>query len=157
MSLADEMQRLARWNGWANRVVGDVLAGTRGQPETALKAFQHVLEAEVTWLRRFEGIGKPGIPLWGPASLETVGALGEEATSLLSSLSASLDDGRLQGTFTYANSAGKQFTDRLQEPLLHMFLHSQQYRGEAAAFLNATENRVPDFDFIFWLRQGEPG
>ena len=56
----------------------------------------------------------------------------------------------------YANSSGRQCRDRVEETLLHLFLHSQQYRGEAAALLNAAGHRVPDFDFVLWLRNGEP-
>lgn len=156
MQMAGEMQRMARWNRWANRVVGEVLIAAGGNPEPALRAFQHIFETEVTWLRRFDGSNAEMVPLWKSASLENALGLQREADDLLSALTARLDDARLLQTFEYANSSGRRFTDRIQEPLLHMFLHSQQYRGEAAAFLNAAGHTVPDFDFIFWLRQGEP-
>ena len=39
---------------------------------------------------------------------------------------------------------------------MHMLMHSSQYRGEAAGVLNAAGRRVPDLDFAFWLRAGEP-
>ena len=81
----------------------------------------------------------------------------QEAEMRLSSLADDLDDARLLQTFDYTNSTGHRFTDRVEEPLLHMFLHSQQYRGEAAAFLNAAGHRVQDFDFIIWIRLGQPG
>lgn len=156
MQMADEMRRMARWNQWANRVVGEVLVASGGVPEAALRAFQHIFEAEVTWLRRFDGSNGEMIPLWKSASLEQALGLQREADALLAGLAEHLDDARLLQEFDYTNSSGRRFSDRLQEPLLHMFLHSQQYRGEAAAFLNAAGEKVPDFDFIFWLRQGEP-
>ncbi len=156
MISGDEMRRMARWNRWANRVVGEVLIAAGAVPEAALRAFQHIFEAEVTWLRRFDGSNGEMIPLWKSASLDKALGLQREADALLAGLAEHLDDARLLQTFEYANSAGSRFSDRLQEPLLHMFLHSQQYRGEAAAFLNAEGHTVPDFDFIFWVRQGEP-
>ena len=53
-------------------------------------------------------------------------------------------------------STGKEFTDRIGDVLVHMLMHSSQYRGEAAGFLNAAGHRVPDLDLIYWARFGEP-
>ena len=79
-----------------------------------------------------------------------------ESAERMAEVGRSVDEAFLEKRFSYTNSRGQHFTDRLEEPLVHTFLHSQQYRGEAAGLLNAAGSRVPDFDFIFWLRQGEP-
>lgn len=157
MSFVEQVQRMARWDVWANRCVGDVLAQSNGEPSPALAAYQHVLEAELTWLRRMANEPDANTPLWGTASLDQVAIWQAEAAARMSKVAEVVDDAFLARTFEYTNSRDQKFADRVEDPLLHVFLHSQQYRGEAAAFLNATGNRVPDFDFIFWLRQGEPG
>lgn len=67
-----------------------------------------------------------------------------------------LSNGYANETFPYQNSSGKQFTGKVDEVLTHVFMHSSQYRGEAAGLLNNTGSRVPDLDLIFWIRDGEP-
>lgn len=155
MSLVQQFERMCRWNIWANGLVLTALREGDGEPPEALAAFQHIFEAELTWLRRIQA-GGDAIPLWGAASMANCEAWSTEAGHRLRVLCEHLDDAYLQSTFSYRNSRGEAFTDRVEEPLLHCLLHSQQYRGEAAATLNAAGARVPDFDYIFWLRIGEP-
>lgn len=57
----------------------------------------------------------------------------------------------------YANNRSESYSSTVEECLPHMFLHSTQYRGEAAAFLNAVGHPASDLDFIFWVRAEEPG
>ena len=156
MSMVEQVRRLARWNIWANRLVGETLRQSNGEPASALAAYQHIFAAELTWLRRMANEPQPNLPLWGLATVEQADAWSNEAAVRLGAIQESADEGFLASTFEYANSSGRRFSDRVEEPLLHLFLHSQQYRGEAAAFLNAAGHSVPDFDFIFWLRSGEP-
>jgi uncharacterized damage-inducible protein DinB len=154
--LEQEYDRLARWDRWANHLVFEALRASSGEPEKALAAFQHVLETEVNWLRRIEAAVEPNPPLWTGPSLDRCATYAAEAEERLTHLAVDLDDARLASTFSYRSSRGTAFTDTIAEALLHMFLHSMQYRGEAAAFLNEVGHRVPDMDFIFWRRAGEP-
>jgi uncharacterized damage-inducible protein DinB len=148
--------RLARWDRWANHAVFEVLRAAHGEPANALAAFQHVCEGQMIWLGRVAGVAEPNVPLWGEASLTQVEAWLPEIEARLDGVAASFAAGELDRTITYTNSLGEAYTSTVEECLLHMFLHSTQYRGEAAAFLNAARQRVPDLDFIFWVRAGEP-
>lgn len=154
--LEQQYDRLARWDRWANRLVFEVLRASEGQPENALAAFQHALETEVNWLRRIEGPGEPNPPLWVEPALEQCEAYISEAEERLARVAVAFDPARLERTFSYTRSQGDAFTDTVADALMHMFMHSMQYRGEAAAFLNAAGHSVPDFDLIFWQRMGEP-
>jgi uncharacterized damage-inducible protein DinB len=156
MSLVEQVQRLARWNVWANGVVGGVLEAAGGEPVAALAAYQHIYETELTWLRRMDGRPSPNVPLWSPPDLAQAQAWRTEADRLMARIAATADEAFLASHFAYANSRGQHFNDEIDLPLIHTFMHSQQYRGEAAAFLNAAGRRVPDFDLIFWSRLGEP-
>lgn len=156
MTLAAELQRLARWNGWANAIVAAAIHDAGGEPLPAVRAYQHIFETEVTWLRRVDGVENAFTGLWGDASLARAEAWHEEAVQRLRNLSANLDEEALAATFTYANSTGRQFTDRVDQTLLQLLFHSQQYRGECAATLIAAGQPVKDFDYIIWRRLGEP-
>ena len=142
-----------RWNDWANRTVFTVLESTNGEPDRALRAFQHILETEITWLRRIVGHPEPNQVLWGDYSLARCAVWLTESRELI----AGLTEGDLDTKFSYRNSRGEAFTDTAREVLGHMFLHSSQYRGEAAGLLAEAGHTVPDIDLIFWqrLRQKE--
>lgn len=155
MELLRQYQRLARWNPWANELVFAAFRASNGEPARALAAFQHVLETEVNWLRRIEDPDAPSPPLWVDPSLDVCASYAAEAAQRLPRVIASLEH-EPERTFSYRTSSGDAFTNTVPEALLHMFMHSMQYRGEAAAFLNEAGHRVPDMDLIFWLRAGGP-
>jgi uncharacterized damage-inducible protein DinB len=134
-----------------------VLEASGAPPERALAAYQHIFETELTWLRRIEGHPSPNVALWGPADLAKAREWAAEARIRMERVAATADDASLTRTFSYSNSRGQQFTDEVELPLFQVFMHSQQYRGEAASVLNAAGHRVPDFDLIIWARLGEPG
>lgn len=151
------LERLAKWDAWANRQVLETLQAASGQPRGALAAFQHVLAAELTWFERMGGHEVALLPLWAEPSLETCAEWYDRSRVHFARLSDLLANGDYANqTFPYQNSSGKSFTGRVDEVLTHVFMHSSQYRGEAAGLLNNTGHRVPDLDLIFWIRDGEP-
>jgi uncharacterized damage-inducible protein DinB len=141
-----------RSNQSGNQTVLDALRERGGQPQAALAAFQHVLETELRWTRRMHGDSTP-VPLWGPPSLEQCEQWLTDANAELDALAARLSEEELARTFSYQRSQGDAYTNTVGEALLHMLLHSAQYRGEAMGFLNAEDAQVPDTDFIFFLRR----
>lgn len=155
MGMAEELALLCHWDVWANRQVLEAARVAGGQPSEALAAIQHVYATEITWLRRVDDAPDPWGEQWGEPSLPLCDQWASEVRERLMRL-ASRSDADLAGTFTYANSRGLQFTDVLQRSMLHMLMHSSQYRGEAAGFLNHAGTRVPDLDYVGWLRAGRP-
>ena len=110
----------------------------------------------MTWLGRIVDTSNPNVPLWGEASLEQVESWMPVIDARFESVVAEVEANGAQRVVEYTNSRGDAFTSSVEEMLTHMLLHSTQYRGEAAAFLNEAGHRVPDLDYIFWLRAGEP-
>lgn len=155
MSMSEELGLLCRWNIWANRQVLEAVRTSEGLPTESLAAIQHVFATEITWLRRIDGAPDPWGEPWGEPSLALCEQWSSEVRERLMRL-ASLTDEELAGTFSYSNSRGESFSDVLQRSALHMLMHSSQYRGEAAGFLNHSGGRVGDLDYVNWLRQGQP-
>jgi uncharacterized damage-inducible protein DinB len=155
MGLAEELGLMCRWDTWANRQVLGTLRASNGAPVEALAAFQHVLAAELTWVRRIEGAPDGWAELWGEPLLTTCEQWAAEAAAALARLAAR-DDEAWEATFSYRNSSGREFVDSVARTMLHTLTHSAQYRGEASGFLNHSGHRVPDVDYILWLRTGSP-
>lgn len=149
--------QICRWDTWANRQVLETLRASGGEPPAALAAFQHAVAAEYTWLCRLDGDGDAFYSAWPEepsfAQAETWYAWTSER---LPRLAEQLDAGYGAETLTYRTSRGQEFSDIIDNVLLHMFMHSSQYRGEASGFLNAAGYRVPELDLMFWTRSGEP-
>lgn len=154
MALAEELGLLCRWDIWANRQVLVVLRGSGGEPADALAALQHALATELTWLRRIDAAPDAWAEPWGRPSATCERSAAEAAERLARLVTR--NDEEWAATFTYRNSSGREFTDSVQRAMLHALTHSAHYRGEAAGFLNHSGHRVPDLDYIFWLRAGAP-
>jgi uncharacterized damage-inducible protein DinB len=140
----------------ANATVFESLRRRGGEPPKALAAFQHVLEAELIWLHRLRG-DAISIPLWGPASLDQCEQWLSESSRELDALAGRLSDEMLASTFSYRTSRGDDLHNNTGEIVLHMLLHSAQYRGEAMGFLNANGASVPDAEFILYLTKSAKG
>jgi hypothetical protein len=151
-SLVPRLERMCCWNICANGLVFTALRTNAGKPTPALGAFQHVLETELTWLRRIQADGDAG-PLWGEASLELCEAWSTEENRPLRMFCEHVDAAYLQSTFSYRNSRGESFSDRLEEPLIHCLLHSQQHRPQRRSTPPASASRTSNT----YSGSGEPG
>ncbi len=145
-----------RYNAWANDLLYSAMNSV-GAPEASFRAFQHVLEAEITWSNRILGLDRPNVPLWGPFSTAQCEEWLVTARRQLEEVASREASNEFERIFAYRNSTGRQFEDPVGQVLEHMLLHSAQYRGEAAGLSNAAGARMPDLDYIIWLRLGEPG
>jgi uncharacterized damage-inducible protein DinB len=146
--------RLA-YNAWANAVLYRDLKA-KGAPESALRAFQHLLETELTWSSRILGMGNPKIKLWEPVSPETRDEWFVAARRQLEQVAAAEGANGFSGSYRYQNYAGKEFEGTVADTLEQTLTHSAQYRGEAAGLSNAAGIQMPDLDYIIWQRMGEP-
>jgi uncharacterized damage-inducible protein DinB len=145
-----------RYNAWANGILLKALEAARTPPEKAVAAYQHVLEGERTWFARIMGERSPNAPFWTAPDLQRCHDWTMELLARTEYFFAHLEPSGLERGFSYTNSKGDRFTDRVDTVLAHVLLHSTQYRGESAGFAIAGGVAVPDLDMIFWLRDGSP-
>jgi uncharacterized damage-inducible protein DinB len=151
------LARLTRWNAWANRQVLETLRRSGGAPVAALAAFKHCLATEKTWLARMDGDPDAFYAAWSEPSLAECEEWFSANSARLAQLSEQLASGSYETEMLeYRSSSGEPFATRIDDILMHTFMHSMQYRGEAAGFLNHAGFRCPDIDLMFWERAGEP-
>jgi len=143
------------YNAWANAVLyRDLIA--KGAPEAALRAFQRVLEAELTWSSRILGKGNPGIKLWAPVPPGTRDQWVVSARRQLQEIAEAEAASGFSRSYAYQNLSGQPFEGTVADTLEQVLTHSAHYRGEAAGLSNAAGIQMPDLDYIFWQRMGEP-
>ena len=65
------------------------------------EGYQHVLEAEVTWLRRMVHIENGNVALWGPVSRQQCDAWSAEAVSLMQQFVGPVDEASILDGASY--------------------------------------------------------
>lgn len=153
--MSESLAQRLRYNAWANDILYREMTAKDASADS-FRAFQHILEAEMTWSNRILGLERPNIPLWGPVSRAQCDEWLLAARRQLEQIVAAHAQDGFARTFTYRNSTGREFEDSVGPVLEHMLIHSAQYRGEAAGLSNAAGTLMPDLDYIIWLRTGQP-
>ena len=136
---------------WADdRVLASLRSATAPDPKT-LELFAHVLAAEHVWLARLQGV-TPRHPVWPPLTLESCAALVQANQRDLTQYVAGLTAADLNRGVTYTNSAGRQFTSRIEDILLHVCLHGSYHRGQIAWALRQGGSIPIATDYIAFVR-----
>ena len=163
--LTDHVRRFGRYNRWANRRVYDACAQLAPADYHAARpsffgsihaTLNHLLVGDSIWFGRFTGNV--------PAHLTRLDMIiHEELPSLRTARAAKdeeivafcdqLDEAKLNDTFSYANMAGKRFTDPLFPPLMHFFNHQTHHRGQVHGLLSHAGVSPPELDMIYFLRE----
>ena len=149
-------RRLNNCDAWANHLLLDVMRQTPSLPEPKLAVYQHLLRAEQAWLLRLTGEDPSTTPIWETPSLPDSQKLLGVTTDTMAAYFQALDAAQLDGTFSYRDSKGTEYTNSVADALMHLLLHSARHRGEVAAALGDAGADVPAIDFIAYLRAGEP-
>lgn len=139
MTFSSLFQRYATYNTWANEQYATWLGAHPEILDTPVESsfkslketVRHVWGAQTIWLDRLNGRS----PILDPtASFSgTPDDLWEafiNTSRNFESFLAAQPEAFFDGTLTYRNLAGKEFTSHLPELLLHIFQHSTFHRGQ---------------------------
>lgn len=148
----DGLNRLARYDAWANRLLA---AALRDEYERPLRLLAHAAESERVWLRRIEGTQAASrtADFWPTVDAAACRALVDQAADALGAFVADLTEEGLRAEAVYHNSKGVEYRTPVHDVLTHVFLHSHYHRGQAAAALRALGVDPPWTDFIAFARQ----
>ncbi|MEO6444743.1 MAG: DinB family protein [Gemmatimonadaceae bacterium] len=136
---------------WANARVMDALREAPGGDAAALEQMGHILGAEHVWLSRIEG-RKATVAVWPALTLEECQRIaGANAAAF-----GRLFDGETADTLSrdvpYTNSAGIQFTSRVEDILTHVALHGTYHRGQLSTMMRRGGGEPAPTDYIAFKR-----
>jgi uncharacterized damage-inducible protein DinB len=135
---------------WANTRVIDGLRASPGLDPHALEQFAHVLGAENVWLTRI--LGEPArVAVWPSLSIDECAALSAENQRGFDAVLRE-GDGALEREVTYTNSAGRTFTNRVIDILLHVAMHGSYHRGMTSILTRRSGGVATPTDFIAFVR-----
>ena len=149
--MTEHFRRLFAYDAWANR---EVLAGFRAVgpvPERPLELMAHILSAQRLWLERLRQQPQT-FPVWPRFTLEECEKQAAEMPGLWKQYLNSLADAG--ALVTYKNTLGEEWTNRIEDILMHVVMHSAYHRGQIASSLRAAGLAPAYTDFIHGIRQG---
>ena len=136
---------------WADAAALDALRSSPGNDSRALTVYSHVVGVEATWLARIDG--RPSdVAVWPTLSLDEAASLGTRNATELDALVSSIGPNELGRKIDYRNSAGRAFTDTLEDILLHVALHGSYHRGQVAFLIRAGGGEPASTDYIGFIR-----
>ncbi len=144
------IRSLFRHMAWADARVLEGLRATPGIDLHAHEQFAHILGAESVWLTRI--LGQPQrVAVWPELSLDECAAMAVENQKGFAAL---LDEGEIvfAREVTYVNSAGKTFTNRVIDILVHVAMHGSYHRGMISIVTRRGGGVAVPTDFIAFVR-----
>ena len=153
MSHLAYIQRLFKYNDWANKESLGSLQRSSRLPATSLKRMAHMLAAEHVWFQRLRN--EPVlVPVWPDWSLDEVAVQIDQMREGWESYLATISEQELLVSIKYANTSGKVFDNRRDDILQHVIAHSAYHRGQIASDLRAAGDTPAVTDLIFAARSG---
>lgn len=150
MTALDYIRKL--WTHAAKADVALVDAVRSGSaPADALRELAHVVGAEEVWLSRVEG-RQSRSAVWPEGSVETIESLLRETHRGYGAYLGRIADADLEAFVTYTNSAGRTFSDKLGDILMHVMLHGQYHRGRINLMLRQSGGTPVPCDYIAFVR-----
>jgi uncharacterized damage-inducible protein DinB len=144
--------KMFKYDDWANRESLASLKSSDVPPTRSLKLMSHVIAAEHVWLDRLKQ-EKQSIAVWPELNLEECEAhLADLSRSWQEYINGLGDDGYCR-QISYTNSKGDVWTNKVEDTLLHVLMHSAQHRGQIALDLRASGQTPAYTDFIQAVRQ----
>jgi uncharacterized damage-inducible protein DinB len=145
--------RLMAHMHWGDEAVLESLRQPEATAE-ALERMAHVLGAEEVWLARLEQ-RDPTLAVWPRLDLAGCASALTSARVKWKAYLDALTPERLAKPVPYSNSAGKAFTTRVDDILLHVALHGAHHRAQIGTLLRQAGATPAPIDYIGYAR-GSP-
>ena len=155
-------QRLARYNGWANRRLyescGSLSSKDYFQARPSFfgsihRTLNHLLAADRIWLGRFQGVphGVAALDQELCRDFTTLRAARVAEDERILAYAGGLRPPQLDADLEYRNSAGEARRVPMRWALAHFFNHQTHHRGQAHGLLSATPVPPPPLDLLYFL------
>jgi uncharacterized damage-inducible protein DinB len=117
----------------------------------ASKLFSHVLTAQHAWAKRILNQA-PDFGVWEVQNVKDFQSISDHNFKLIEEI---LQNSSLEKDITYKNVAGDEFTNRVEDILLHVCNHSTYHRAQIATMLRVAGYVPPVTDYIMLKRTNQ--
>jgi uncharacterized damage-inducible protein DinB len=147
------VQKLFRYDQWANQEVLTCLRKLSSPPERSLKFFAHVVAVEWLWLDRIQK-SRSKMPVWPAMALDESERQLQASRKAWNTYLRNLTTEGLAQQVQYVNSKGESWQNAVADILLQVIFHSVGHRGQIASDLRLSGYEPPYTDFIHAVREG---
>ncbi|TAE09175.1 MAG: hypothetical protein EAZ95_16330 [Bacteroidetes bacterium] len=145
------IEKLYAYNHWANEEVLKSLQTQNVTDEYCLKMFSHVINAQFIWHRRVSE--QPNdYKIWDVWSFEQMQNALIDNRTRWATYFAKLNEGELERTFSYQNSAGDSFVSRILDCIMHCVNHATHHRAQVGRRLRELGLQPVSTDYITYCR-----
>ena len=152
MNTADFLRAFS-YDHWANRECLRAMRESEPLGVTTLGRLAHILSAEKLWLERLRQ-QKQTMPVWPTSTIEECGMLADEMGLAWRDFLTKLGPGELDRKIEYRNTKGEVWSNRVEDVLLHVIMHSAYHRGQIALEVRTSGGTPAYTDFIHAVRLG---
>jgi uncharacterized damage-inducible protein DinB len=149
-----DLQRLFAYDDWANREALASLRAASSPPPRAQKFLAHILAAESLWLARLKQETRQ-VVVWPDLSLVECARQIDELRGAWDDYLGALTPATVEESVHYTNTKGERWTNRVEDILLHVVMHSVYHRGQIATEVRAAGFTPAYTDFIQAVRSGK--
>lgn len=136
---------------WADTAILDALGAQHLENDDALREYSHIIGATETWLARLEG-RPPTLVVWPDIPRNDIPITSTAVHTAFGKFISELKEGDLDASVAYTNTAGRSFTSRVSDILLHVVTHGQYHRGKINLILRQTGRAPAPADYISFVR-----
>ncbi len=153
MTLSD-LQHLIKYTRWANTQEIEEMISHVDVPSKAVTWMAHILGAEHMWLDRMTDDPRNHV-VWPDWKLYECLEQQQELARRWEKFFQNMTAADIERKVSYTNSQGKEFTNTVQDILLHLSLHAPHHRGQINAELRAEGYDPPYIDYIQAVRTNQ--
>lgn len=150
--MLERFRQLFRYDDWANREVLASLRRAGSAPRRSLQLLSHIVAAEYLWFSRIHS-QKPPLAVWPELTFDDCERHLVQMARTWSGYLSGIGEEALAQSTSYVNSKGEQWTNSVDDILMHVIMHSSYHRGQIAS-ITRDAGHVPAYtDFIHAVRQ----
>lgn len=149
----DYFLQMFRYDHWANREFLSALRLPSPASEKVLRLVAHILAAEKLWLERLQHIPQ-SVAVWPTSTTGECAALADDMLFAWTTYLKELAPQDFEKLIDYRNSKGELWSNRVDDILTHVVMHSAYHRGQAALEMRTAGLQPVYTDFIHGVRQG---
>ncbi|MGC4022505.1 MAG: DinB family protein [Cyclobacteriaceae bacterium] len=142
--------KLYQYNAWANKRVLSCLKQQNVSQEKILSLMGHIAAAEMLWLHRIKNLPKPDVKLWSNYSLQEIEKMLIKIDPDWISFIETIE--QFDRELSYKNYTGDQFTNNVEDIMIHTANHASYHRAQVAMLLRQNGFEPVNTDFITYDR-----
>lgn len=149
--MKEKLLSLVAYSFWANSLIYNTLLKENITDEKIHIWASHIINAEVIWLDRIEGVDMQ-ISVFGKRAMDTLIPMLSSCNKRLEALVQKRTEEELKKIISYTDSEGNPYENELSDLLFHLINHSTHHRSQIAARLRDLGISPPPTDYIYFKR-----